>query len=202
MKIEIKMIVNEENNNIRADFYVKDYEAKAETTQIPQTISLIIEYIRKRLLDLNIEDNLKRNQKNFDDGFVSFNIMVPNKKCLKELLYGKELGFGDSYSMGFVQQLVKLIKEKNIEKEENTDIRFIEPQKVWIIRDVKKKSILLLAIVFSTLGIGISFKGLTMINISLIELTLGKSAGIIIPVIALTLFGIFCWFFDQPGGRR
>ena len=148
MKIEIKMIVNEENNNIRADFYVKDYEAKAETTQIPQTISLIIEYIRKRLLDLNIEDNLKRNQKNFDDGFVSFNIMVPNKKCLKELLYGKELGFGDSYSMGFVQQLVKLIKEKNIEKEENTDIRFIEPQKVWIIRDVKKKSILLLAIVF------------------------------------------------------
>lgn len=201
MKIEIKMLVEEIDDNIRADFYVKDCEVKYDN-KITQATSLIIEYISNRMMDLKLKDTLEMNENINSDGVFKFNIIVPSKKVLKELLYGKELGFGDSYSMGFVQQLVKLIKEKNIEKEENTDIRFIEPQKVWIIRDVKKKSILLLAIVFSTLGIGISFKGLTMINISLIELTLGKSAGIIIPVIALTLFGIFCWFFDQPGGRR
>ena len=202
MKIEVKMIVTELNNNIKADFSVKDYENKNENNKIPQTVNLIIEYIRTRLMDLKLKDTLEMNEDINSDGIFKFNIIVPSKKILKELLYGKELGVGDSYSTGFVQQLAKIFEEENIEKDENGGIRFIEPQKLWIIRDVKKKSILLLAIVFSTLGIGISFKGLTMINISLIELTLGKSAGIIIPVIALSLFGIFCWFFDQPGGKR
>ena len=65
-----------------------------------------------------------------------------------------------------------------------------------------KLSKFLLAVVFATCGIGVSAYGITLFNLSILPVVLGKVAGLIVPILGFTGFGIFCRYFNQPGGRR
>ena len=186
MKCEIVMRVTEVSDGILAEF-------EAGNKDISEAI---VKFTESRLLELSLKNTLERKV----NCGVSFT--VPDKQILKEILNGKPLDFGALYPTAFTENIREVYSEENPGNSEELEIVFSEPQKPYIIRDNMKLSKFLLAVVFATCGVGVSAYGVTLFNLSILPVVFGKAAGLIVPIIGLFGFGIFCRFFNQPGGRR
>ena len=182
MRHEIVMRVNEVSDGILAEF-------EAGNKGISEAIA---KFIEKRLLELSMENTLRKENYNIS-------VIVPDKQILKEILNGKPLDFGALYPTAFTENIRKFYPDENSDE---LEIIFSEPQKPYIIRDNMRLSKFLLAVVFITCGIGVPFYGVTLFNLSIIPAVFGKVAGLIVPIAGLSGFGIFCRYFNQPGGRR
>ena len=183
MRCEIVMRVNEVSDGILAEF-------EAGNKGISEAIA---KFIEKRLLELSLENTLDCKEN------YGISVIVPNKQILKEILNGKPLDFGALYPTAFTENIRKFYPDENSDE---LEIIFSEPQKPYIIRDNMRLSKFLLAVVFITCGIGVSFYGVTLFNLSIIPAVFGKVADLIVPIAGLFGFGIFCRYFNQPGGRR
>ena len=183
MRYEIVMRVTEVSDGILAEF-------EAGNKGISEAIA---KFIEKRLLELSLENTL-----NCKETF-NISVIVPDKHILKEILNGKSLDFGALYPTAFAENIRKFYPDENPDE---LEIIFSEPQKPYIIRNDKRLIKFLLAVVFITCGMGVSFYGVTLFNLSIIPAVFGKAAGLIVPIAGLSGFGIFCRYFNQPGGRR
>ena len=186
MRYEIVMNVTETSAGILAEF----------TTENQRMAETIEKYINRRLGEMNMGDTAQCSER----GVIS--IKVSDKQTLKELLNGKPLDFGALYPTAFAEHIRELYLDGEAGTEDELEIVFSEPQKPYIIRDNMKLSKFLLAVVFATCGVGVAAYGVTLFNLSILPAVFGKAAGLIVPIIGLTGFGIFCRFFNQPGGRR
>ena len=186
MRCEIVMNVTETSAGILAEF-TADNHRMAETIET---------YINRRLDEMNLDNTMQYGA----CGTIS--VEVPDKQMLKELLNGKPLDFGALYPTSFAENLRELYLDGEAGAETELEIVFSEPQKPYIVRDNIKLSKFLLAVVFATCGIGVSAYGITLFNLSILPAVFGKVAGLIVPLVGLCGFGIFCRHFNQPGGRR
>ena len=186
MRCEVVMNVTKSSEGILAQF-------ATENPEIAQTIKT---YINRRLGEMNLDDTAQCSEQ----GVIS--IEVPDKQTLKELLNGKPLDFGALYPTSFAEHIRKLYLDRDASTEEEPEMIFTEPQKLYVIRDNMKLSKFLLAVVFVTCGIGVSVYGVTLFNLSILPAVFGKAAGLVVPIIGLSGFGLFCRYFNQPGGRK
>ena len=186
MRCEIVMNVTETSAGILAEFTAAD-QRMAE---------IVTTYINRRLGEMNLDDTMQCGA----CGTIS--VEVPDKQMLKELLNGKPLDFGTLYPTSFTEHIREIYLDGEAGTEEEPEIIFTEPQKPYVIRDNMKLSKFLLAVVFATCGIGVSAYGITLFNLSILSAVFGKAAGLIVPILGLTGVGIFCRYFNQPGGRR
>ena len=202
MKFVISMQVNQESDIIRAEFSVFDPERMMHDETVFQAAEITADFLHKRLQEVNVPDTLEFDSDVHTDGKYHISVIVPDKRILKEVLNGKELDLGNLYSTELPKVLQQLVVERGLSGPEDTEILFTEPQKLKFINDDVKLSKFILAVIFVTFGIGVSAYGITLFNLSIIDVVFGKIGGLISMLGGIMFLGIFGFLFNQPGGRR
>ena len=202
MKLVISMQVNQESDFIRAEFSVFEPDRVLQEQTVFQAAEITAEFLHKRLQEVNVPDTLEFDSQMHTDGTYHISVSVPDKRILKEVLNGKTLDLGDLYSTEFPKLLKSIFTERGLAALEDAEILFTEPQKLKFINDDVKLSKFILAVIFVTCGIGVSVYGITLFNLSIIDVVFGKIGGLISMLGGIVFLGIFGYLFDQPGGRR
>ena len=196
------MQVNPESNIIRAEFSVFESDRMLQDQTVFQAAEITSDFLHKRLQEVNVPDTLEFDADVHADGTYHISVSVPDKRILKEVLNGKTLDLGDLYSTEFPKVLQQLFVERGLLGPEDAEILFTEPQKLKFINDDVKLSKFILAVIFATFGIGVSAYGITLFNLSVIDVVFGKIGGLISMLGGIMFLGIFGFLFNQPGGRR
>ena len=202
MKLVISMKVDPENDIIRAEFSVFNPDRMMQDETVFQASEITAEFLHKRLQEVNVPDTLEFDSNVHTDRKYHISVSVPDKRILKEVLNGKTLDLGDLYSTEFPKVLQQLFVERGLSGPEDAEILFTEPQKLKFINDDVKLSKFILAVIFVTFGIGVSAYGITLFNLSIIDVVFGKIGGLISMIGGIVFLGIFGFLFNQPGGRR
>ena len=202
MKFVISMQVNQESDIIRAEFSVFNPDRMMQDETVFQAAEITDEFLHKRLQEVNVPDTLEFDSNVHTDRKYHISVSVPDKRILKEVLNGKTLDLGDLYSTEFPKLLQQLFVERGLAGLEDAEILFTEPQKLKFINDDVKLSKFILAVIFVTFGIGVSAYGITLFNLSIIDVVFGKIGGLISMLGGIMFLGIFGFLFNQPGGRR
>ena len=202
MKLVISMKVDPENDIVRAEFSVFNPDRMMQDETVFQAAEITADFLHKRLQEVNVPDTLEFDFQMHTDGTYHISVSVPDKRILKEVLNGKTLDLGDLYSTEFPKVLQQLFVERGLSGPEDADILFTEPQKLKFINDDVKLSKFILAVIFVTCGIGVSVYGITLFNLSIIDVVFGKIGGLISMLGGIVFLGIFGYLFNQPGGRR